>query len=140
MYGDRCLPEDKALLLRLFTAISRPYVIHECEARVASNLTSCGPAFLCYAFRSLGEAAHRYQPDLSIDTIDDMIRHTALATCRLMETTGYRFDDVIAKVSTPGGVTADGIKVLDEQLSGVWEQVIETTIAKENLKKAKVEL
>jgi pyrroline-5-carboxylate reductase len=47
---------------------------------------------------------------------------------------------VIDRVSTPGGITADGIKVLDEQMAGVWEQVMETTLAKEELKKAKVEL
>ncbi|HWI65109.1 MAG TPA: pyrroline-5-carboxylate reductase dimerization domain-containing protein, partial [Symbiobacteriaceae bacterium] len=62
------------------------------------------------------------------------------ATCELLERTGLTFDDVIARVSTPGGITADGIKVLDEQLAGVWEQVIETTIVKEEAKKAKVEL
>lgn len=140
MFGQRCSADDKALLHRMFSAISHPYVIEEHQARVASDLTSCGPAFLSYAFRSLAQAARRYQPDLSEELIHDMIRHTAVATCRLMERRGYSFDDIIAKVSTPGGVTADGIKVLDEQLSGVWEQVIETTIRKEELKKAKVEL
>lgn len=140
MFGDRCTTEDRALLHQLFNAISRPYVIREPQARVCSDLTSCGPAFLCYAFRSLAQAARHYQPDLPAETIDAMIRHTALATLRLMEQTGYSFDDIIAKVSTPGGITAEGIKVLDEYMAGVWEQVIETTLVKEQSKRAKVEL
>jgi len=138
--GSRCTIDDKAFLHRLMGAISQPYEIGEQQARVASDLTSCGPAFLSYAFRSLAQAAKRYQPDLPDETINAMIRTTTLGTCRLMQRTGYSFDDIIARVSTPGGVTAEGIKVLDEHFAGVWEQVIETTIVKENAKKAKVEL
>lgn len=140
IFGSRCTPEDRALLLRLFGAISRPEVILESQARVASDLTSCGPAFLSYVFRALAQAARHYQPDLSPETVDMMIRLTALATCRLIEETGITFDEIVARVSTPGGVTADGIKVLDEHLSGVWEEVIETTIRKEEIKKTKVRL
>lgn len=140
MFGGRCTHEDRALLIHLFEPISRPYVIEESQARVASDLTSCGPAFLSYAFRALAEAARHYQPDLSRETVDSMIRETAKATCELLEQTGYSFDDVIARVSTPGGVTADGIKVMDELFNGLWEQVIETTIRKENAKRAKVDL
>lgn len=140
MFGERCTADDKGLLHRLMGAISYPYVIQEAQARVASDLTSCGPAFLSYIFRALSQAARRYQPDLPLESVDTMVRRTALATCRYIEQTGLTFDDVIAKVSTPGGVTADGIKVLDEQLAGVWEQVVETTIAKEEAKRAKVKL
>lgn len=140
MFGERCTAQDKALLLKIMGAFSRPYVIQEKQARVCSDLTSCGPAFLSYTFRAMAAAARRYQPDLSVEAVDSMVRHTAAATCRLLEQKGLRFDDVIARVSTPGGVTADGIKVLDEQMAGVWEQVIETTIVKEDAKKAKVDL
>jgi competence protein ComER len=140
MFGSRCTTEDRALLHRLMGAVSHPIGIDETQARVASDLTSCGPAFISYIFRALAQAARQYQPDLPPDAIDTMIRVTAGATCRLLERTGLSFDDVIAKVSTPGGITADGIAVLDEQLAGVWEQVIETTIIKEDAKKAKVDL
>lgn len=140
MFGERCTTDDVGFLTRLMAKISRPHVIEESQARVASDLTSCGPAFLSYTFRAMAQAAHHYQPDLSPETIEALIRETAVATCRLMEQTGLSFDDIIARVSVPGGITADGIKVLDEQMAGVWEQVVETTIVKEEAKKAKVEL
>jgi len=140
VFGSRCTVSDRDLLIRLMGAMSRPYVIEESQARVASDLTSCGPAFLSYAFRALSEAARHYQPDLSRETVDSMIRETVRATCALMDQTGYSFDDIIGRVSTPGGVTADGIKVMDELFAGLWEQVIETTITKENAKRARVQL
>lgn len=140
MFGDRCTVDDRGLLFRLMGAISHPVAISEPQARVASDLTSCGPAFISYIFRALAHAARQYQPDLPAETVNLMVRKTAAATCEVLERTGMTFDDVITRVSTPGGITADGIKVLDEQLAGVWEQVIETTIIKEEAKKAKVEL
>lgn len=140
IFGERCTAADRALLIRLMEGFSKPIVITESQARVASDLTSCGPAFLSYAFRSLSQAAQKYAPDLPEETADAMVRQTALATLRLIEQCGYTFEQVIDRVSTPGGVTADGINVLDEQMAGVWEQVIETTIQKEELKKTKVEL
>ncbi len=140
VFGSRCTPEDHDTLTRLMGAVSRPYTINESQARVASDLTSCGPAFLSYTFRALAEAARHYQPDLCRETVDSMIRETVRATCDLMDQNGFSFDDIIGRVSTPGGVTADGIRIMDELMGGLWEQVIETTICKENLKRAKVEL
>lgn len=140
MCGDRCTAHDKAFLLRLMGAISDPVYIEESQARVASDLTSCGPAFISYIFRAMVHAARQYQPDLPVETLNHLVRNTASATCELMAQTGLTFDDIITRVSTPGGITADGIKVLDEQLAGVWEQVVETTLIKEELKKARVEL
>lgn len=140
IFGERCLPDDRALLHRLFSAISHPFVITESQARVASDLTSCGPAFLSYALAALARAAHQYQPDLPRATIDAMIRLTLGATYQLLDRLGYSFDDVIQRVSTPGGITAEGLNVMDEHMAGLWEQVIETTLTREQTKKAKVEL
>lgn len=140
MFGQRCRGTDRERLYQLMSCISRPIVIEECQARVASNLTSCGPAFLSYVFRALAQAACRYQPSLPDATVNTMILETAQATCRMLDQCNMSFDDVIARVSTPGGVTADGISILDEQFAGVWEEVVETTIHKENAKKDRVQL
>lgn len=140
IFGSRCTPEDRALLHRLFGAISRPEEVRESQVRVASDITSCGPAFLSHVFRSLARAAQQCQPDLPPETVAEMVRTTALATCRLLEKTGASFDEIITRVATPGGVTADAIQVLDEQMAGVWEQVIKTTIRQEERKRAHIQL
>jgi len=140
IFGDRCTGADRAEIQALFRPISTPVVVNEFDARVASDLTSCGPAFLAFTWKALSQAARQYAPGLPPEVIETLVRRTAAATCLLLDNMGYNFDDVIAKVSTPGGVTADGITVLEEQLAGVWEQVIETTIVKEDGKRAKVSL
>lgn len=140
IFGGRCTLADRALLDRLMGAISTPVVIQESQARICSNLSSCGPAFLAYVYQALSAAAHQYQPDLAPEVIGRLVRETIKATSQLIEQNGYAWTDVIDRVSTPGGITAEGIKVLDEQLAGVWEQVMETTLTKEELKRARVEL
>lgn len=140
IFGERCTVSDRALLDQLLRAISTPVVIQESQARICSNLTSCGPAFLAYVYRALSKAARQYQPDLMPELVDQLVRETIKATSQLIDQNGYAWTDVIDRVSTPGGITAEGIKVLDEQMAGVWEQVMETTLCKEELKKAKVEL
>lgn len=140
IFGHRCSPGDKVLLNRLFSTISHPFVITESQARVASDLTSCGPAFISYTLAALARAARQYQPDLSQESIDAMIRLTLGATSQLLDQLGYSFEDVIHRVSTPGGITAEGLNVMDEHMAGLWEQVIETTLTREETKKAKFEL
>lgn len=140
IFGQRCSVGDRALLHRLFSAISHPFVIAEHQARVASDLTSCGPAFISFALAALARAAHQYQPDLPRESIDAMIRLTLGATHQLLDRLGCSFEDVIHRVSTPGGITADGLGAMDEHMAGLWEQVIETTLTREEEKKSKVEL
>ncbi len=140
VFGGRCTHTDRALLMRLLEAISRPYVIPEEAARTASDLTSCGPAFLSFVFQSLAEAACAQAPALSREAAAAMVRETVAATCALMEQTGYTFGDVIERVSTPGGVTAAGIEVLRERSDGLWAAVLRATAGHEAAKRAQLEL
>jgi len=139
-FGRRCTHTDRALLVRLMQAVSRPYVLPEEAVRTASDLTSCGPAFLSLVFQALAEAARERAPGLSREAAAAMVRETARATCELMEQMGYAFEDVIDRVSTPGGVTAAGIEVLRARLAGLWDEVLAATAAHEAEKRAQLEL
>lgn len=140
MFGERVPEDDRVSLRALLARISRPFVISEEQARVASDLTSCGPAFLAYVYLALARAAQRCRPDLPLVSAEAMVLQTAVATAKLLQETGLSLEEVIQTVSTPGGITAEGLRVLDQHLTGVWEQVIETTIAKEHGKKVHIEL
>jgi competence protein ComER len=140
IFGSRCTEHDRSALHRLLAHISRPFIIDESQARIASDLTSCGPAFLSHVYRALARAAGRCQPDLPPPVVEAMVLQTTVATARLLDETGLSFDHVIEKVSTPGGITAEGIKVLDQHLESVWEEMIRTTVAKEHGKKVRVKL
>ncbi|MBP2017983.1 competence protein ComER [Symbiobacterium terraclitae] len=140
IFGERCTHGDRALLVRLMGAISRPHVIAEADVRAASDLTSCGPAFLSCAFQALAEAACRRAPGLPREVAEAMVRETARATCELMEQTGYSFADTMQRVSTPGGVTAAGLAAMRERVGGLWDQVLAATAAHEAVKREQLDL
>jgi len=140
VFGERCTHGDRALLMRLMGAVSRPHVIPEEQVRAASDLTACGPAFLSRAFQALADAARRRTPGLSREAAEAMVRETARATCELMEQTGYSFSDVIDRVSTPGGVAAAGVTAMREHFDGLWDQVLAATAAHEEAKRERLDL
>jgi competence protein ComER len=57
MWGSRLSNDDRLTLWNLFSRISRPVEIAEEEVRVASDLSSCGPAFFAYLLDQFIEAA-----------------------------------------------------------------------------------
>ncbi|MFO7172697.1 MAG: pyrroline-5-carboxylate reductase dimerization domain-containing protein [Bacillota bacterium] len=126
MYGRRVTPRDRQWLEGLLGAISRPLVIEESQGRTCADLTSCGPAFLACVLREMALAASRQQPDLPPEMAAAMVRETVLATARLLEA-GMDFEAIIRRVAVPGGVTAAGLAVLEEQIPGTWEQLLTAT-------------
>lgn len=139
MFGPRATEQDRSFVHHLFSYISVPVEIEEGQARVASDLTSCGPAFLAQVYLALANAAKHCQPDLPPETTDLLVLQTVAATAKLLTEAGLSLQEMIAKVSTPGGITAEGLQVLNAHLPRVWEQVIETTIIREQDKKVLID-
>lgn len=138
MLGSRTRPGDQAFLERLLSPIGRTLLIKESQGRTCADLTSCGPAFIAYILRSMAHAAADTQPDLPAGTAEALVRETALATARLLVEGGMSFDDVIARISVPGGITAEGLRVLAARLPAAWAEVFATTHEMEESKKARV--
>jgi pyrroline-5-carboxylate reductase len=42
----------------------------------------------------------------------------------------FGFDELIARVATKGGITEEGLKILDEHLPFVFDELLETTLNK----------
>ena len=55
--GNRLSPRDREELIRLLSTIGTPLEIDEQYSRVASDLASCGPAFLAHFLEQMVRAA-----------------------------------------------------------------------------------
>ncbi|MGG6314057.1 late competence protein ComER [Paenibacillus macerans] len=126
IYGKRIRPEDRLLLEQLMSSISTPVALKESETRIASDLSSCGPAFVAYMLQLWAESAaeltgiSRYE---AIKLGSEML----LGTGKLLTDGGLTPEELVDRVAVPGGVTAEGISVLDSGLRGVFARLIETT-------------
>jgi competence protein ComER len=129
MHGSRLTLEERHHIESLLERISKPTVIEEDDLRVCSDLSSCGPAFLAVLLREFTMAAVR-QGGIPSNLAESLVKEMTLGVGKLMTQEGFDFEDIIERVSVPGGITAEGIKVLQPSIHGVFDQLFVTTRSK----------
>ncbi|WP_239617458.1 late competence protein ComER [Cohnella mopanensis] len=126
MWGSRLTDEDRSALWHLFAAISQPISISEEEVRVASDISSCGPAFLACLLEQFIDAAV-ISAGMQRETATELASEMMLGTARLMLEQSCSPSELQAKVSVPGGITAAALDVLRKSTRGAFLQVLYTT-------------
>ncbi|RUS48556.1 late competence protein ComER [Cohnella sp. AR92] len=141
MFGSRLEERDRALLFRLFSAISRPVQIAEEDVRVASDIASCGPAFMANLLEQFIEAAVS-TTGVSRETATVLARDMLLGTARLLQNAGCSPAELQKRVSVPGGITAVALEELKDATNGAFLRVLQATHAKfaEDLEKVDASL
>ncbi len=120
------LPESQQRQLEaLLSTMSTPFVVTEDQLRVASDLASCGPAFLAYLLRQWAETAAR-TGKLSYAEAEHLLQTTLLGMAALLQD-GMTLSDIIDRVAVPGGVTEAGINSLETTGTHVFERLHDAT-------------
>lgn len=140
MYGSRLVPADKKRLVSLFAKISEPIEVPEQNVRAASDLSSCGPAFMAYLLEQFVEATVEYAgmtPDVAARLGAEML----LGTARLLEQ-GCTTQELQARVCVPGGITAVAIEELRVATQDAFRKVLKKTHEKfaEDMEKVEASL
>jgi pyrroline-5-carboxylate reductase len=113
----------------LFRRVGSVQIVKEEQFEVAADLTSCAPAFIAAMAQRFAEAGSR-RSDLDEDTVRRMVVETLLGTALTLSSGGVSFDELRSKVATKGGITEQGLAVLDQELPRVFDLVLEATISK----------
>lgn len=129
IYGSRIEPEHQAMLEGLLSHISEPVRINEQYTRVASDLSSCGPAFMAYVLQRFVDAAVE-ETGIGREEAARLAAGMLHGTGRLLAREGLTTEALIERVSVPGGITAAALQQLDAELDGVFNRIIRTTHAK----------
>ncbi|MDF2648613.1 MAG: late competence protein ComER [Paenibacillus sp.] len=139
IHGNRMQPEDKEWLENLFAHISSPIRVSENYTRISSDISSCGPAFLAKFLQSFIDAAVE-ATGISIEEATLLASEMTLGTGKLLTTGGFNPASLQKRVSVPGGITAEGLRILDDELAGIFSRVICATHAKyeEDIEKAEL--
>lgn len=128
-YGERITPEDELVLTSLFGQISTMRHVPERYTRVASDLSSCGPAFVAFFIQKFVDAAVEetgIAEELATNLACDML----VGTGKLLSSGNYTPVSLQEHVSVPGGITAMALQFMAEELDGMFNQLIRTTHAK----------
>jgi pyrroline-5-carboxylate reductase len=123
---------NKAWLESVFSTIGQVREVPEDQFDIGSNLTSCAPAFWASLFQEQVAAAlrcSRFTPEAAAG----LVLETVLGTVLLLQKQGMDFQALMTRVATPGGMSEEGLKVLRNEMPGVFDQLLQATLDK-NLK------
>lgn len=138
MYSDRMSEQDIDLVENLLAFISTPIRISEEHARISSDLTSVGPAFIAYFIQKFVDAAVE-ETGISEPEATRLACEMLLGTGKLLTVGGFTPLSLQKQVAVPGGITAEGLRIMENELHGMFNKLIRTTHSKyeEDVEKVK---
>ncbi|UAC47316.1 late competence protein ComER [Bacillus aquiflavi] len=125
-FGENCSIFWKEVIWNIFSEISKPVEINNDITRVASDIVSCGPAFYSYITQRLINAAVK-ETKIDINTATKLASEMLIGLGELLRKGYYTLPTLQEKVCVKGGITGEGIKVLEEELEDVFEQLFRAT-------------
>lgn len=130
--NGRVQDSDKCRLKALLACFGEVIELPENEIGMGAEMVSCMPGFLAAASAVLCRAAGKHT-SLPEGQLARMLLNTMAATAELMLQRGLSCEEVVARVATRGGITEDGVKVIDELLPAVADRLFEKTLEKRRL-------
>jgi competence protein ComER len=125
-FGEQCSDAWKDNLWQLFKYISVPVEIDESTTRVASDIVSCGPAFFSYLTQRFILAAIK-ETKIKEDTATTLASEMLIGLGELLKKGHYTLPTLQEKVCVKGGITGEGIKVIEAELGDMFEHVFQAT-------------
>jgi competence protein ComER len=128
-FGKNCSKDWQTKILTLFQAISIPVFIEDEVTRVASDIASCGPAFFSYLLQRFIEAAV-HETKITREQATELVSGMLIGMGKLIEKEIFTLPALQEKVCVKGGVTGEGIAVMENELGDMFEHVFQKTHAK----------
>lgn len=120
--GENATYEDFQLVKKIFESVGKVVEADEKDIDAITGVSGSGPAFYYYIIDEIAKAGEKL--GLDYKTALTLSAQTALGAARMILETGSNPEQLINNVTTPGGTTAEGNKVLRE--SNISEILFET--------------
>lgn len=125
-HNEKVNPQEKKFIEDLFNHISLVNVVNENDMDIATDLTSCSPAFLAFIIKKFADLGAK-KSEMNEKETEEMVLQTLKGTIKLLTEKEMTFDELIFRVATKGGITAEGIKSLEKDLPSVFENLFNST-------------
>ena len=101
----------------------------ESQLGLADELSGCAPAFYAAILNNFAEAVKKHG-DLTPAEIKEIMVVTFYGTAKLFLDRKVGFTELITRVATPGGITEEGVKILDRELPAMFDEMLTATMNK----------
>lgn len=136
-FADNVTTKSREVLLGLFRKFSEPILIDEAITRVASDIVSCGPAFISYLLQRFIVGAVN-QTSITKEAATELTSHMMIGMGKLLEKQIFTLETLQEKVCVKGGITGEGIAVMEAEIGDVFDHLFQRTHAKYAEDKEKV--
>ncbi|MEK3797842.1 late competence protein ComER [Peribacillus sp. FSL H8-0477] len=125
-FGESCSTEWEQTITELAQGISTPVLIENEVTRAASDIVSCGPAFISFLAQAFIDGAVQTTP-IDKKTATLLTEKMLIGMGDLLQKGIYTLPALQEKVCVKGGITGEGIKVLEAQTGDMFNQLFEAT-------------
>lgn len=129
-HNSKVTDADRIYIESLLGSICKTLHLDEADFGFASEITSCGPGLIAAIYNEFVKAGLRHSESLCEEEIIDMLVQTIYGTARLMTDRRMSFGDIVARVATKGGVTEEGVNVIEKSLCDVFDYMFYQTAKK----------
>ncbi|NIK11311.1 late competence protein ComER [Alkalibacillus almallahensis] len=137
-FNDSISDEMKYILWQTCKLFSTPVEISESQVRIASDLVSCGPAFVSYLLEELIEAATS-EADIGKELATELVESMMIGYGELLKQDHFDLTSLKEKVMVKGGITGVGMKGLEQSVPAGFNEVFIKTHTKFNREKGHVD-
>ena len=123
--GKTASADDVTLACDLFSSIGRVIILNESQMDAATALSGSGPAYMFHILDSLVKGG--VQCGLSNNEALILSTQTMLGAAKKVLSGEKSPEELIREVTTPGGTTEAGLKILEEQ--NIRQILVETVAA-----------
>ncbi|RWZ60012.1 late competence protein ComER [Halobacillus fulvus] len=138
-YGTRINSSRKQELEHLFSHFSTPVLIEEEYIRVASDIVSCGPAFVSFLLKEWVSAAHQ-ETGISEEQATLLTENMMVGLGELFSRKIFTLEELMERVTVKGGVTGEGLKALEKHTGSLFHEMFKATQKKHREDQREVEL
>lgn len=138
-HNSRVTEEDMHYVESMISTIGKVRCIDEGELSLAVELTSCAPGFFAALFQEFIESGYRHSEGMKKEDMEEMVLQTLYGTLQLMLEKKMGFAQVISRVATKGGITEEGVKVINNHMPAVFDELFDETLNKRNRVEEKID-
>lgn len=120
--GEHATGEDFEEVVKIFESVGKVIKAKEEDIDAITGVSGSGPAFYYYIIDEIAKAGEKLGLDYKTALL--LSAQTALGSAKMILESGVDPKQLITNVTTPGGTTAEGNKVLNE--SNISEILFET--------------
>jgi pyrroline-5-carboxylate reductase len=123
---------DKNVLEMLLKCFGSVIELPEMEIGIGSEVTICMPGFIGAILKIITNEAVRHT-SIPKENAIKMIIETVYGTGKLLLEKEMKFEQLIGRVATKGGITEEGVKIIENKMPEIINELFERTLEKRKI-------